>query len=72
MEKNSTSSFSEPKNHESITKTLKVTKTGYRNEYVPKVNIQGKYLEAFGFYKNDQVNIVVTENRILIEKIIRE
>jgi antitoxin component of MazEF toxin-antitoxin module len=49
---------------------LKVVKKPYRNEYVPGFNIQGKYLEAFGFHKGDMVEVLVSENRILIEKIV--
>jgi hypothetical protein len=70
MEKFSSTSFREPENQDSLSKQLKVVKKPYRNEYVPGFNIQGKYLEAFGFHKGDMVEVLVSENRILIEKIV--
>ena len=72
MEKSSSPSFHKPENQDSLSKQLKVVKKPYRNEYVPGFNIQGKYLEAFGFNKGDIVEVLVSENRILIEKIIEK
>ena len=72
MEKSSSASFREPEKQDSLSKQLKVVKKPYRNEYVPGFNIQGKYLEAFGFNKGDMVDVLVSENRILIENIIEK
>jgi hypothetical protein len=72
MEKSSSASFREPEKQDSLSKQLKVVKKPYRNEYVPGFNIQGKYLEAFGFNKGDMVEVMVSENRILIEKILEK
>jgi len=72
MEKSSSTSFREPENLDSLSKQLKVVKKSYRNGYVPGLNIQGKYLETFGFTKGDMVDVLVSENRILIEKIIEK
>lgn len=72
MEKLSSTSFRESENQDSLSKQLKVVKKPYKNGYVPGFNIQGKYLEAFGFNKGDMVDVLVCENRILIEKIIEK
>jgi len=70
MEKSSSPSFHKPENQDSLSNQLKVVKKPYRNEYVPGFNIQGKYLETFGFNKGDMVDVLVSENKIQIEKII--
>jgi hypothetical protein len=72
MEKPSSASFREPEKQDSLSKQLKVVKKPYRNEYGPGFNIQGKYLEVFGFNKGDMVSVLGSENRILIEKIIEK
>jgi len=72
MEKPTWTSFREPENQDSLSQQLKVVKKPYRKEYVPGFNIQGIYLEAFGFNKGDMVDVLVSENRILIEKIIEK
>ncbi len=72
MENSTRTSFLDPGIQQTLRKQLKVAKKPYRNEYVPGFNIQGKYLEAFGFNEGDRVNVIVSENRILIEKIIEK
>ena len=71
MGKFSSLSFRDPENQQSLSKQLKVAKKPSKNEFVPGFNIQGEYLEAFGFNKGDMVEVLVSENRILIEKIIK-
>jgi hypothetical protein len=72
MEKLSSTSFRESEDQDSLIKQLKVVNKPYKNAYVPDLNIQGKYLETFGFNKGDMVDVLVSENRILIEKIIEK
>lgn len=56
---------------EPIKKKLKVVNKPYKDTYVAGLNIQGKYLEKYGFIRGDIVDIVISENRILIEKAIK-
>lgn len=63
--------FDGEKNEDKILqKTLKVVNKPYKDKYVPGINIQGKYLNIYGFNTGDKVFIQVTENKILIEKIL--
>ena len=57
---------------EKIHKTLKIVHKPYRNTYTVGLNLQGKYLERFGFEFGDMVKVEVSKNKILIEKIILE
>lgn len=71
MNNNSCREFSECENSISnIFKTLKIVNKPYKDTYVPGLNIQGKYLEAYGFHLGDQVAVEVSTNQILIEKIV--
>lgn len=56
---------------EKIERTLKVVHKHYRKTYTIGFNIQGEYLKRFGFEYGDKVNVVVSKNRILIEKIMQ-
>jgi hypothetical protein len=69
---NEGSHFSDAKKQktEPIYKKLKVVNKHYLKTYVPGFNIQGKYLEKYGFSYGDFVDVIVSENRILIEKVI--
>jgi len=71
-EKTGSDFFSESENQQDLYKTLKVVGKPYKNEYVPGLNIQGKYLEAYGFMKGDMTEVIVSENKILILKIIEK
>ena len=63
--------FDGKKNEDEILqKTLKVVNKPYKDKYVPGINIQGNYLRVYGFNTGDKVFIQVTENKILIEKIL--
>ena len=67
----SASFFDDEKNEDEILqKTLKVCNKPYKDKYVPGINIQGKYLNAYGFNTGDKVFVQVAENKILIEKIL--
>ena len=57
---------------EKIHKTLKIVHKPYGNTYTIGLNLQGKYLERFGFEFGDMVNVEISKNRILIEKIVLE
>ena len=73
MNKNSCQEFCESENSISnIFKTLKIVNKPYKDTYVPGINIQGKYLEAYGFLLGDEVAVEVSTNRILIERIIKQ
>lgn len=72
MEKFSSSSFRKPKNKDPLSKQLKVVNKPSGNKRVPGFNLHGKYLESFGFKQGDFVDVLVSENRILIEKIIEQ
>lgn len=69
---NEGSHFSDAKKQkiEPIYKKLKVVNKPYQKTYVSGFNIQGKYLEKYGFLLGDIVDVVVSKNRILIEKVI--
>ena len=68
---NEGSHFSDAKKQktEPILKKLKIVNKPYKDTYVAGLNIQGKYLEKYGFVLGDIVDVAVSENRILIEKI---
>ena len=53
-----------------LQKKLKIVNKPYKDTYVIGLNIQGKYLGEFGFELGDMVEVAVSENRILIEKVI--
>lgn len=73
MKENSCPEFCEPENSAgNISKTLKVVNKPYKKIYVPGINIQGKYLNTFGFKLGDEVAVEVSANRILIEKVLEE
>jgi len=55
---------------EKIERTLKVVHKHYKKGYTIGFNLQGEYLKRFGFKYADLVRVSVSENRILIEKII--
>ncbi len=55
---------------EILQKTLKVVNKPYKDTYVPGINIQGKYLNVYGFNTGDEVFVQVGENKILIEKVL--
>lgn len=55
-----------------LQKKLKVVNKPYKDTYVVGLNIQGKYLEKYGFEWGDMVDILISENRILIEKVIED
>jgi len=55
---------------EPLQKKLKIVNKPYKNTYCLGLNLQGKYLEKFGFQWHDEVLVTITENRILIEKVI--
>jgi hypothetical protein len=64
--------FCKSENPQKLYKTLKVVGKPYKNMYVPGFNLQGKYLEAYGFEKRAITEVIVSENKILISKIIEE
>lgn len=53
-----------------LQKKLKVVNKPYKDTYVMGLNIQGKYLEKYGFVLGDFVDVVVSKNKILIKKVI--
>ena len=55
-----------------LEKKLKVVNKPYKDTYVLGLNLQGKYMAKYGFLWHDVVNVTVSENRILIEKVIEE
>ncbi len=55
---------------EKIERTLKVVHKHYKKGYTIGFNLQGEYLKRFGFEYGDMVRVLVSENRVLIEKII--
>ncbi|MEZ5196404.1 MAG: hypothetical protein R2764_08390 [Bacteroidales bacterium] len=71
-EKPSPNIFRESENSQKLYKILKVVGKPYKNMYVPGFNLQGKYLEAYGFEKGTITEVIVSENKILISKIIEE
>lgn len=68
------SSFGESENPEikSLLKHLKVVNKPSGDFYSPGINIQGKYLNKFGFEVGDKVAVDISLNRILIEKILQD
>jgi len=71
-EKTSPDICSESQNSQNLYKVLKVVSKPYKNIYVPGFNLQGKYLEAYGFDKGSFAEVIVSKNKILISKIIDE
>ena len=55
---------------EILQKTLIVSRTPYKDKFVPCINIKGNYLSVYGFNTGDKLFVQVTENTILIDKII--
>ena len=51
-------------------KKLKIVNKPYKTTYVAGLNIQGKYLNEFGFQVGDTVTVEVSKNKILIERVI--
>lgn len=68
------SAFSDTKKFDTpvLQKKLKVVNKPYKDTYVIGLNIQGKYLGKYGFELGDIVDVAVSENQILIEKVLRE
>lgn len=64
------SNFSDTQKPEPLHKKLKIVNKPYQKTYVIGLNLQGKFLEHFGFVLGDMVDVIVSENRILIEKVI--
>jgi hypothetical protein len=62
--------FTESQNPHELTKVLKIIGMGYKSEYIPFIRIVGKYLEAYNFKQGGYVELVVSENKIVISKII--
>ncbi len=62
--------FAEPQNPNELTKTLKIIGMGYKSEYIPFIRIVGKYLEAYNFKQGEYVELVISENKIVISRII--
>lgn len=48
---------------------LKIYPSWRNNKKVPKINLQGLYLKNFNFDVNDQIEIVLSENKITITKL---
>lgn len=57
---------------EPLHKKLRIVNKPYQKTYTVGLNIQGKYLQEFGFILGDIVDVIVSENRILIEKVINK
>lgn len=55
---------------EKSSRTLKVVNKPYKETYTPSINLQGRYLRDYGFEVGDMVNLEVSRNKILIEKIL--
>lgn len=55
-----------------LQKKLKIVNKPYKDTYVVGLNIQGKYLGKYGFELGDIVDLAVSENRILIKKVIED
>lgn len=71
MNKNSCQEFCNTRNSTpNISKRLKVLDKPNGNAYSPGINVQGKYLNTYGFQVGDMVVVEVSANRILIEKIV--
>jgi len=49
---------------------LKVVNKPYKHTYTNGINIQGEYLKQYGFRLGNEVAVMVSQNRILIEKLI--
>lgn len=55
-----------------LKKKLKVVNKPYKDTYVVGLHIQGKYLGKYGFELGDILDVIISENRILIEKVINK
>jgi len=57
---------------EPLQKKLKFVFKPYNGSYTLGLNLKGKYFEKYGYKWHDEVLVTITENRILIEKVIKE
>jgi hypothetical protein len=53
-----------------LQKKLKIVFKPYNGSYTLGLNLKGKYFEKYGYKWHDEVRATITENQILIEKII--
>jgi len=50
-------------------RVLKVSQRPQGKYYAPGINLQGKYLNEFGFYVDDLLTVNFQQNKIIISKI---
>lgn len=62
--------FSDAEKPETLKKVLQICNKSYKARYTIGLNIQGDYLIKFGFELGDKINVEVSRNRILVEKIV--
>lgn len=51
-----------------LTKLLKICGLPSQKKYIAGINLKGEYLKDYGFKIGDYVQVVVTENKIVITK----
>ena len=62
--------FSDAENSETLNKVLKVINAPSGKKYTTGLNIKGEWMKKFGFELGDMVNVEVSANRILVEKVV--
>jgi hypothetical protein len=70
MVKKTPTAFSDAKNSETLNKVLKVINAPSGKKYTNGLNIKGEWMKRFNFNLHDIVHVTISENQILIEKII--
>ncbi|NOQ26941.1 MAG: type I addiction module toxin, SymE family [Bacteroidales bacterium] len=70
--KNTPVAFPDAKNSENLNKVLKIINAPSGKKYTNGLNIKGEWMNKFGFELGDMVNVEVSQNRILVEKIVGE